>query len=394
MNCETGNKAQGMSGIQRESFYRWEIHQVCNSRHQQGPCGTCATEAGARACIEAALSGTLRPDAYAWGLLSRVPATPPDGGQAASYIPLAWAAPGPGGMVAWLPPGGRPLVARDVNETPVGSSWKSVSPELADFGSAVHRHRLAAGLTRRELAERSRCSTALIERIENAEKMPSRDFAQRADEALRTDGLLAGLWPALIESAYPDWFWQIIELEQQASFIQEFETVAVPGLLQTESYARAIFSAAHPMASELQIEQFVAARIDRQRIFRRPDPPQIVITLDEGVLRRNIGGSSIMSEQLEHLLDRADLPKVHLQVIPFGVREHPGGMTPFRLMGFREGSDVLYGETFIGGQMTNDAGQLQQHKLAFSLIQAKALSRYDSRVLIRHLKEEINRGVD
>jgi hypothetical protein len=81
-------------------------------------------------------------------------------------------------------------------------------------------------------------------------------------------------------------------------------------------------------------------------------------------------------------------------VIPFSVREHPGGMTPFRIMGFREGPEFLYGESFIGGQVTNDTHQLRQHHLAFNLIQAHALSPQDSRVLIRRLRKEIEGGPD
>ncbi|MGP3999350.1 helix-turn-helix domain-containing protein [Streptomyces sp. 8N706] len=401
--------------------YRWVIHQVSDSRHQQGPCGTCVTEEGARACIEAALSAAVGPGVYAWGLLSRIPADPPEpaspeprsplassvAGTSAAPAPIAWAAPGPDGTVAWLPHGSRPLVAEQVGGALPAATAASTTGEvtpgkarpgesipslLARFGGAVHRYRLAAGLTRQELAGRTLCTAAEVGRIESGRQMPSRVFAQRADQHLGTDGALVHLWPSLIRSAYPDWFWQIIELERQACFIQEFETVAIPGLLQTEAYARSIFTAAHPVASELLIEQFVAARIDRQRILTRREPPQIMITLDEGVLRRCIGGSAAMSEQLGHLLDRSGLPKVHLQVIPFSVREHPGGMTPFRLMGFREGPDVLYGETFIGGQTTIDAGQIQQHKLAFNLIQSKALSRDDSRALIRDLKEDMDRG--
>ncbi|MET7900542.1 Scr1 family TA system antitoxin-like transcriptional regulator [Streptomyces sp. NPDC005355] len=394
MNDVTNNKEQSAPAPRHGSLYRWDIHQVSNSRHQQGPCGTCTTEDSARACIEAALSAAVGPGVYAWGLLSRMPAGLREPTPSSPRTPLAWAAPGPDGTVAWLPHAGRPLITEETSETPVVSSGQSISSLLSRFGGEVQRYRLIAGLTQGELAERAHCATTTVQRLENAEQMPSRVFAQRVDRLLGVDGALVKLWPSLIRSAYPDWFWQVIELEQQASFIQEFETVAVPGLLQTEAYARTIFTAAHPVASKLRIEQLVGARIDRQRILTRREPPQIMITLDEGVLRRRIGGNSVMSEQLGHLLQTADLPKVHLQVLPFNVREHPGGMTPFRLMGFRDGPDVLYGETFIGGQTTNDASQIQQHKLAFNLIQSKALSRDDSCVFMRDVKKEIDRESD
>ncbi|MFE1862919.1 helix-turn-helix domain-containing protein [Streptomyces anandii] len=378
------------------SLYGWEVHQVCDSRHQQGPCGTCTTEQSARSCIEAALSAGARPGVHSWGLLSRMPAAPDGPGPAAPAVPIARAALGPDGMVAWQAPGGRgpALAAEARGAVAVGTRGGDLVSVLARFGGELRRHRLAAGRTTRELAERMRCARTVVERTESAERMPSRAFALEADRVLGAGGALAALWPSLVKSAYPDWFWQVVELEQQASFVQEFETVAVPGLLQTEDYARAVFTAAHPVAPALRIEQFVAARMDRQRILERGDPPQIMIALDEGVLRRRVGGGRTMREQLGHLLAVAELPKVCLQVIPFSVREHPGGMTPFRIMGFREGPDVLYGESFIGGQVTSDPRQLRQHQLAFNLIQANALSPHGSRVLIRRLRREIDDGPD
>jgi transcriptional regulator with XRE-family HTH domain len=332
---------------------------------------------------------------HSWGLLSRVPAASQRPGPFRLPTPIARAALGPDGTVAWQPPGGRGLVVAEAREAaPTEPRGDSLSSALTRFGDTVRRYRSAAGLSRREVAERMRCAEAVVERTENAERMPSRGFAQEADRLLGTGGALAALWPSLVKSAYPDWFWQVVELEQQASFVQEFETVAIPGLLQTEAYARAVFATAHPVAPALRIEQFVAARMDRQRLLDRRDPPQIMIVLDEGVLRRRVGGSRTMSEQLGHLVAVAELPKVHLQVIPFSVREHPGGMTPFRIMGFREGPDVLYGESFIGGQVTNDARQLRQHHVAFDLIQANALSPHDSRALIRRLRKETEGGSD
>lgn len=383
------------SAAELGQLYGWEVHQVCDSRHQQGPCGTCATELSARTCIEAALSAGVRPGVHTWGLLSRVPAQP--GQRTSSWLgtPIARAVLGPDGKVAWQPPvdeGLVPVEAQAAGPTPVRR--EDLPSALSRFACAVGQYRSAAGLSQQQLAERMRCAGSDVERVEGAEKMPSRGFAVEADRILGAEGALAALWPALLKSAYPNWFWQVIELEQQANFIQEFETVAIPGLLQTEAYARAVFRTAHPVASALQIEQFVTARLDRQRILDRRDPPQIMIALDEAVLRRRVGGGRVMGEQLGHLMAMADLPRVHLQVIPFTVHEHPGGMTPFRIMGFREGPDVLYGESFIGGQVTNDPHQLRQHHLAFNLIQAHALSPPDSRVLMRRLRKEIDFGPD
>ncbi|MEU6807515.1 Scr1 family TA system antitoxin-like transcriptional regulator [Streptomyces sp. NPDC046831] len=382
-------------------LYRWDVHRISDGRHREGPSGTCTTEDSARACIEAVLSAAaVGPGAYAWGLLSRLRPAParepgpvPDPEPASSWsrAPLAWAAPGPDGRVAWLPVEGPPYVAQDTG-APRTEPGEDVPVLLARFGGRLQWYRQAAGLTRAELAEQLQCAPETVGHVENARQIPSRSFAQCADRVLGACGELATSWPALIQSACPDWFWPIVELEEQASFIQEFETAAVPGLLQTEAYARALFTAAHPLASSMRIEQLVAARVDRQRLLTRREPPQIMVVVDEGVLRRRIGGSTVLSEQLGHLLRMSALPKVHLQIVPLDVREHPGGMTSFRLMGFRDGPDLLYGETFICGQTTVEPQQVQRHKLAFSLIQSAALSPDRSRALLRRLKEKEAHG--
>ncbi|WP_082127064.1 helix-turn-helix domain-containing protein [Allosalinactinospora lopnorensis] len=373
----------------------WEIHEFSDGAHRQGPCGTCASEDVARSCIEAALHAVTDPETYAWGQVSRIPLNFGTSARSWPRIPIAWAALGPGGRVAWLRSRGWPSAMEEREyEMPVAFNSKSISSLLSYFGSEVRRYRHAAGLTQEELGEQMHYTAAMIGHIENAKRMPSRSFTQQADQLLHADGALVKLWPLLTQSAHPDWFQQIVELEREASSIHEFESVAVPGLLQTEAYARAILTSARPMDSELQIEQLVAARTDRQRILSGHEPPQMVVTLDEGVLRRRIGGDKIMSEQLGYLLEMSSMPRVHLQVIPFSTREHPGGMTPFRIMGFQEGPDVLYGETFINGQMTNSADQVRQHKLAFNLFQAKALPKDDSHALIYSIQKDINNGYD
>ncbi|WP_425840242.1 DUF5753 domain-containing protein [Streptomyces fractus] len=292
----------------RASLYRWDIHRVAGSRHQHGPCGTSGSEDGARACVEAALSGAADPDTYAWGLLSRVRSETPGASGASESpaagprTPIAWAAPGPDGTVAWLPHG----------------------------------------------------ATALL--------------------PVQQDGAP-----------------HIAELEQRAAVIHEFASAAVPELLRTEDYARALCATAHPLDPPLRTEQRLAALARRGRVLARREPAHLVAVLDEGVLRHRVGGKRVMSGQLGHLLERGALPRIHLQVLPIDVPDHPGKLPPFRLMGFGEGPDVLCGESSLGVQSTLDAGQLREHRLAFRQIRSRALSRDDSRELIRALKAELDR---
>lgn len=283
----------------RPSVYRWDIHRVAGSRHQHGPCGTSVSEDGARACVEAALSGATDPDAYAWGLLSRVRSGTGEAPAAGPRTPIAWAAPGPDGTVAWLP-----------------------------HGATAPR-------------------------------------------------------PARIP--------HVAELEQRATVIHEFASAAVPEPLRTQDYARALCAAAHPLDPPLRTEQRLAALARRRHILDRREPPHLVVLLDEGVLRRRVGGKRVMSGQLGHLVDRGALPRIQLQVLPLDAPDHPGALPSFRLMGFGEGPDILCGESSLGAQTTVDAGRIGEHRHTFQLIRSRALSPDDSRELIRDLKGGLDR---
>jgi hypothetical protein len=130
-------------------------------------------------------------------------------------------------------------------------------------------------------------SAALVGRIEVGERVPSPDFARRCDEVLDAGGLFAHLRDSMNSDvhAYPTWFWEFVEREREATSIREFNALAVPGLLQTEEYARALFRACKPTDSDEEIGQHVAARLERQRILDRSRPPMLWAVVDEGVLR-------------------------------------------------------------------------------------------------------------
>ncbi|WP_119726846.1 helix-turn-helix domain-containing protein [Thermomonospora amylolytica] len=368
-------------------LYHWEIHRLSDGRQIRGPSGTCSTEEMARACVTAALQVTAGPDVCAWGHISACLAgcdgTPP------ILTPLAWATPHHDGTLEWLPLGATPDGLGEAGTAPGPSEHRDLVSPLVRFGREMRRHRLHAHLTPEEIAERAQCTTAKVLAIENGITVPTRSVARHIDRAVSADGALVELWVSIMQSAYPPWFRTIVEQERKAVFIQEFESVAVPGLFQTEEYARALFTSANPMASHLWIEQFVVARLDRQDLLAAEEQPRIMLVLDESVFRRRVGGRRVMSEQLGHLLRCARLPRVHLQVLPFSVRDHPGGLVPFRVMGFQSQADVCYEETFLDGRLTSDPSHVQQRKLAFNILQAKALSQQDSQSLIRRIKEEM-----
>ena len=140
---------------------------------------------------------------------------------------------------------------------------------LAYFGSELRRFRTAADMTQGQLGEAINYTGALVGLVETAKRTPAREFAELCDEVLNTDGALIRLWPLLNRAVYPSWFRGYVDLEATATRILSFDVQLVPGLLQTENYARAVLLAGrHP-----NIDELVAARLDRQHILNQQHPP-------------------------------------------------------------------------------------------------------------------------
>lgn len=156
------------------------------------------------------------------------------------------------------------------------------------YGEELRRRRLAAGLTQQELAEKVICSHTLISHIEAGRRLPQPDDARRLDQVLGTDGWFER-WLLDLENRYADHFAEAAELEQQAVEIKEYAATLVPGLLQTETYARAVFRAFSPNYRAEELERRVVNRIERARVLDNPASPVVWTVLCEGVLRRRVG---------------------------------------------------------------------------------------------------------
>lgn len=258
------------------------------------------------------------------------------------------------------------------------------SSVLAFFGSELRRYRTAADLSQDRLGQIINYTGALVGLVETAKRTPSRDFAERCDAALNTEGALSRLWPLVNRGNFPSWFRGFVELEATATTIHAFEVQVVPGLLQTADYARAILSAGRPE----DVEERVAARLERQRILSNPTPPLLWAVLDEAVLRRPVGGREVMQEQLKRLAELATARRIVLQVLPYEAGEHAcmdGAMT---VLSFAEGPDVVYLEGPGSGQLIDRPEEVEQCQLRYDLVRAAALSPAASVKMIRAAMEE------
>jgi hypothetical protein len=257
------------------------------------------------------------------------------------------------------------------------------SSVLAYFGSELRRHREAAGLSQDRLGAIINYTGALIGMIETAKRTPTREFAEACDVALNTDGVLSRLWPLVNRLNYPKWFRPFVEHESTATSIHTWEPQVVPGLLQTGAYAHALLMACW---SE-DVEQKVAARLERQRILTSTTRPELWAIVDESAIRRPVGGSAVMREQLTLLAESASR-RVVLQVLPLGVGAHAGTDGGMTIFGFRDSPDVVYAETPTDGQLSGDSDIVARCRFRYDLLRAAALSPEASAELIRAVLEE------
>ncbi|MFF3454209.1 helix-turn-helix domain-containing protein [Streptomyces sp. NPDC002730] len=259
----------------------------------------------------------------------------------------------------------------------------SASP-LDYYGAELRRLREAADLNQKQLGSIIYCTGSLVGQIETARKVPTREFSERVDAALGTEGAMSRLVGLVLRSQLPSWFQLYAELEARATYISTYQAQVVYGLLQRESYARALLEVDHPE----KVVEMVAARLDRQRILARETPPLLWVVLDESVLLRGVGDRKVMRDQLGHLLDFVKRPWVQIQVLPFSVGQHTGMMGSFNLLRFEDDPDLVYVESYDSGHVTANSTAIRERSLGYARLQAAALSPEDSAALIARVMEE------
>ncbi|MFF5207217.1 helix-turn-helix domain-containing protein [Streptosporangium sp. NPDC000396] len=248
----------------------------------------------------------------------------------------------------------------------------------AIWGRELRHYRKEAGLTQGQLAQKIHFSESLISGVETGQLPASPEFAQACDENLGTGGALHRLLDWRKGQVFPSWFGEWREREQVATTLRTYQPLVIPGLLQTEAYARVLL-----FGDEATIE----ARLNRQAILVRdePQPPIFRCVIDEGVLHRPIGGPEVMREQLEHLVSMVN-SRLTVQVVPHGM--HSGLMGGFVIATLDGGGDVLYAETAIRGITTSDLKEVAMAVECFEVIRTEALPLGMSIDLIKRTAEE------
>ncbi|WP_329086797.1 helix-turn-helix domain-containing protein [Streptosporangium sp. NBC_01469] len=261
------------------------------------------------------------------------------------------------------------------------------SPRI-QFGTELRKFRLLAGFTQQKLCIPLHISISHLSMIENGHRAPTLELARGADHLLNTGSALTALLDRLNRAAtqLPLWFRPWLEFEREAEALRIWGPLLVHGLLQTEDYARAILSR-EPDVTVEQVEERVAARMDRQNILKRLTPTMLWIVLDEGVLHRPIASPEVMKGQFEHLLEVGENLRVSLQIIPYKACSAVGLLGGFVVAEMpRSAAPVAY----IDSQSTEDrvTDRPEEVKgLAFKhdVIRADALSRHESLGMIKEM---------
>ncbi|MEE1665654.1 helix-turn-helix transcriptional regulator [Streptomyces sp. WAC07094] len=261
------------------------------------------------------------------------------------------------------------------------------SDSLKGFGEVHKAFRKRAGLTQEEYAPLVRYQPSTVASIEQGRRFPPRVFVERAEHVLDAFGALKGAYKHVgRERGLASWFRQWAELEEQAISLYTFENRLVPGLLQTEAYARTLFDEQVPVLSDVQIEAQLAAREARQCLLAERPNTAFSFIVEEYVVRRETGGRAATRELLGHLLELTKSRNVELQLLPMTLGAHAGLAGPIQLLETPENEWFGYCEGQRSGQFLTDPKSISVLHMRYAKLRSQALSPGDSRSLLERMR--------
>ncbi|WP_158558027.1 helix-turn-helix domain-containing protein [Spongiactinospora gelatinilytica] len=265
---------------------------------------------------------------------------------------------------------------------------KELDPTIgpaARFGAALRQHRIEAGLTQVQLADVIGYSKSRIGNVERGDENPTRQLVELCERALGLDGELLAHWPAVSGKGVAEWFRQWPPIEQRADKLLTTAPLIVPGLVQTEEYARATF-AGEPDATPQKVEEAVQARMARQAIFDGSTPPHFLAVLDEGILYRPIGNGSVTLRQLKHLITLTDAAWFTLQVLPYEAA-CTAMLAGSVLLAQKNGTTTAaYIESALHGRVIDQPDQIKRVVDRLECVRSTALPEYLS---VQRIKERV-----
>jgi transcriptional regulator with XRE-family HTH domain len=275
---------------------------------------------------------------------------------------------------------------------------KAPTIRLRRLAAELKRLRVAANMKQEFVADKTGLDPSSIYRIERAMNRPQRrtvmsllDLYGVADQGRRAT-LLGWLkdsgqqgWFQVYEPYLTEEYQTFIGFEHEAESLLNYESLFVPGLLQTEDYARAVIRGVLPTISDEDVQRRVDVRMQRQSVLHRPTPRQLTAVIDEAAIRRSVGGREVMRAQLHHLAHASAWPHIKLHVVPFDVGAHPGMPGSFILMDFADPFDapLVYVDSMAGDLFLETADDVRRFTETFERIAGDAMSTTRSKNLIQ-----------
>ncbi len=278
-----------------------------------------------------------------------------------------------------------------------------VSPSLRRRRLAAELRRLRdeASLSISDVAEKLSWQPSRISRIETRQLgitapdlrklldiygVDDQDYRARLSELARYANE-RGWWQSYPRNVIPSEYGDLIAVEAEAATIRSYQPEAVPGLLQTPGYARAVIRAGRRGNPAAEIDRRVEVRLERQAVLARaePPPPRVSVILNEAVLRRRVGGPEVMREQLQYLMAERDRGNVTIQVLPFDSGAHPSMVGPFTMINFLDPGDlgVVYLEHPTSSLFLEAAADIRVYEEFWDSLQGDAYSPDDTRAFLR-----------
>ncbi|MBB5121059.1 hypothetical protein AF335_20325 [Streptomyces eurocidicus] len=256
------------------------------------------------------------------------------------------------------------------------------------YGEEVRHARRHAEATQQDLADATGYKVPYVSKVEHGHTLGSERFAEGCDQFFKTSGYFLRLHHRISDSGHPEWFVPYVKLERHARAIEDYSNTFIKGMLQTSSYAEAVFRTAYPRETDRQIKARVESRLARHSVIERDAPPALWLILHEATLRMIVGSPETMEEQLEYLLAEAERPTVTIQVFPNGTT--PAAHLPFVLLTPTDaGPTVLYEEIRHHARVDDSPSAVSEAQYVYNRLRADALAPKQSTALIRTILKEI-----
>ncbi|MBL1079031.1 helix-turn-helix domain-containing protein [Nocardia sp. 2] len=274
---------------------------------------------------------------------------------------------------------------------------------LRRLAAMLHEMRETAGLSKEVVSSKTGINVTTLYRIETAQARPQRRTLtamldlykigepQRSDALqLLVDALKPGMARSF-EDAVSEVYGAYINFEAEALSARFFQATYIPGLLQTQAYADAVYDTTMPKISEQVREQRIRARVERSRVLVKDDPLELWVVLDEAVVRRTVGGPEVMREQLNRIVEHTEKRNVILQILPFDAGAHPGMLGSFTLLDFPDPADpeLVYVEGIASDELIEGHPEVRRYGVMFDQLRAMALSPRDSITMIAQTMDKL-----